>query len=223
MEKEDIILRIKELISENNLSMNKFAKEICVNQSNLSSMLSGKRPIGDAIINKIVLSYDIRKKWLQTGEGAKYKSPEQIFLDSSFEDKNYRLVPLYNSMDFICNSKKDNITQNNYILGYIPFVEAREEDVAVTITNDDMSPTYPAGSIIRIRKIELWREVLNYGDVHILELIDNRKLIKEVKKGSDREHFLLVSHNKTYDSYEIAIKYIRSIWLVLAKYQKVVM
>ncbi|MCL1938433.1 MAG: hypothetical protein FWF52_08580 [Candidatus Azobacteroides sp.] len=202
--------------------MNKFAKRIGVNQSNLSSMLSGKRPIGEAIINKIYISFDIEKEWLQTGEGEKYKCPKQKVLEGRFNGTNYRLVPLY-SLDVICDSNKDMDALNSYLLGYIPFVEAKEEDIAIAITNDDMSPTYPAGSIIRIQKVELWKEILNYGDVHIIELIDNRKLIKEVKKGSDREHFLLVSHNKEYDSYEVAIKYIRSIWLVLAKYQKVVM
>ena len=86
-----------------------------------------------------------------------------------------------------------------------------------------MYPTYPPGTIVQIRKLDYWKEYIEYGQIHIIELLDDRRLIKEVRKGSDDEHFKLISHNNDYDDTEISIKFIRSVWLVLAKFQKVVM
>lgn len=48
--------------------------EIDVNQANLSSMLNGKRVIGDGVINKICISFDnINRDWLVSGKGDMHK------------------------------------------------------------------------------------------------------------------------------------------------------
>ena len=86
-----------------------------------------------------------------------------------------------------------------------------------------MSPIYPSGTIIQIRKLEYWREFVEFGKVHIIELQDDRRLIKTIRRGVDDNHFVLKSENPKYDDADISIDFIRSIWLVLAKYEKVVM
>lgn len=69
---DDIILRIKHLMKYYELNISEMAKRIGVPQSNLSAMLSGKRPIGGNIINKFVISFGINKDWLESGNGEMY-------------------------------------------------------------------------------------------------------------------------------------------------------
>lgn len=72
---DDIIKRIKELMKKEGLNISQTAVKIGVSQPNLSAILSGKRPIGDNMINRFVISFDINKEWLLTGQGEKFKSP----------------------------------------------------------------------------------------------------------------------------------------------------
>lgn len=60
------IKRVMEYYAENNTD---FAKRIGVDKSNFSKMINGQRPIGESIINKIVLTTEFRKAWLWEGEG----------------------------------------------------------------------------------------------------------------------------------------------------------
>lgn len=67
-------LRLMELMRTLNLNQSQFAEKIEVKQSNVSEMLSGKRPIGRNIINKLVLAFDINKDWMLTGYGEMFDS-----------------------------------------------------------------------------------------------------------------------------------------------------
>lgn len=60
------IKRVMEYYAENNTD---FAKRIGVDKSNFSKMINGQRPIGESIVNKIVLATEFRKAWLWEGEG----------------------------------------------------------------------------------------------------------------------------------------------------------
>lgn len=67
-------LRLKELMRILNLNQSQFAEKIEIEQSNVSKMLSGKRPIGRNIVNKLVLAFDINKDWMLTGYGEMFSS-----------------------------------------------------------------------------------------------------------------------------------------------------
>lgn len=72
----DIVQRIKLIMNKFGLNQTKFSEISGIKQSNLSKILSGERTCGEAIINKIVLSFDINKDWLLTGEGEMLNSTE---------------------------------------------------------------------------------------------------------------------------------------------------
>lgn len=65
----DISLRIKEIMEARNLNQVSFANRTGIAQANLSKILSGDRPCGEAVVNKIVMSLDINKDWLLHGYG----------------------------------------------------------------------------------------------------------------------------------------------------------
>lgn len=72
---DDIKLRIKEIIKESGLTLEEFARKIGTHQSSLSRALSEKHNIGEAMINKILIAFDINKNWLLTGQGKKEIMP----------------------------------------------------------------------------------------------------------------------------------------------------
>lgn len=189
-------------------------RELLIGRGIVLSELSEKLNISPQTLNSRLNAKYFKEEYL--------KEINQIINISSFKDNNYRLVPLY-SHDVVGGINNQESDSNGYITGYIPFVNAQNTDIAVPVTNDSMSPSYEPGSIVQIRKIELWKEFIDFGHVHIIELIDDRRLIKIIKKGTDNNHFILESTNQKYDSSVISTDMIRSIWVVLAKYQKVVM
>jgi transcriptional regulator with XRE-family HTH domain len=69
-----------------------FADKIEVDRSNFSQMMRGKRPIGDAIINKICIHTTISKPWLLTGEGEMLRVSEN---KSETEGSRENAVPIH--------------------------------------------------------------------------------------------------------------------------------
>lgn len=64
-------LRLRKILSDSGLNQSKFAEKAGIRQNNLSEILSGKRPIGVNVANKIYISFGINPNWLLTGTGEK--------------------------------------------------------------------------------------------------------------------------------------------------------
>ena len=68
--------RIMEIKDSKFMNQSEFAEAIGIKQGDLSSYLSGKRPIGISLINRIIIAFPINKVWLLTGEGNMYTCAE---------------------------------------------------------------------------------------------------------------------------------------------------
>lgn len=66
---DDITLRIRQIMEYYNLSISETARRIDIAQSNLSAILSGKRPVGSNMINRFIITFEVSKRWLETGDG----------------------------------------------------------------------------------------------------------------------------------------------------------
>lgn len=155
-------------------------------------------------IQSIVSHYsDLNAGWLLTGDGEMLKptkiekkvtETEEVITSS----ENYKLVPLYN-FDAVggMNSYNDVADTTVYIEKYIPFIDARDEDICIPITGNSMIPAYPPGSLVLLREVVMWREYFGYGHVFVLALKDGRRIIKEVRKSEEnsKENVLCVSYN----------------------------
>lgn len=105
----------------------------------------------------------------------------------------------------------------------VPFANARETDRALPVSGNSMVPHYPPGTIVQIREVENWHEYIETGEdaVYVIVLKDDRRLLKELHKGSDKNTISIHSYNPNVDDAELPKSLVRSIWRVLAKYQKV--
>ncbi len=164
----------------------------------------------DAILNKF---QDINHVWLTTGVG-------EMLLDASPppEGKDTILIPVVNLDSRGGVAYNEEVQTAAYVTGQMPFSTelAHQGDVVIPVYGDSMEPSYRSGSLVLIRKVELWREYLELGCVYIIALEDDRRIIKVVRAGSDKNHLLLVSHNPHYEQQEIPKKIIKSIWRVIA-------
>lgn len=89
----------------------------------------------------------------------------------------------------------------------------RGADYAMQITGDSMSPEYPSGSQIIIKKINE-NAFIEWGKVYVLDT-DNGAIVKQVRKTSDPEVVECVSLNPAYQPFEVPVKYIRGWYRVL--------
>lgn len=61
--------QIKNLIEILNISQSDFSRQTDIDTAYLSRLLNGKKAIGPKILNKIILTFNVNRRWLETGEG----------------------------------------------------------------------------------------------------------------------------------------------------------
>lgn len=89
----------------------------------------------------------------------------------------------------------------------------RGADYAMQITGDSMSPEYPSGSQIIIKKINE-QAFIEWGKVYVLDT-ENGAVIKQIRKTENPGVVQCVSLNPAYQPFEIHTKHIRGWYRVL--------
>lgn len=171
-------------------------------------------------IEKIAIACpDLNLDWLITGSGEMLKSATPTSVSASSDNSiSYRLVPLLN-LDAVGGIHSPNVVPGDreYADQLIPFTDAQEGDVALTVSGESMSPTCPPGSRVLIRQIPQWREYFGYGNIFVLLLTDGRRILKEVQKYQEdsKNYILCKSHNDKYPEEELPKTMIASVWKVI--------
>lgn len=210
--------RIAAIMAHYGLSVKEFANKIgAKTQQAIYDLLHGKtKSISTDMENKILSCFpEISRAWLLTGEGEKFVVPPS---PPPTKTGDTILIPVVN-LDTVGATKKYNeeVGVVEYQTGWYPFPReiAHEGDVVIPVYNDSMAPAYVSGSMVLIRPVPMWREYLEMGVTYIVELEDDRRLIKTVMKGEDADHYLLVSINPAYQPSEVKKSFIRSVWRVI--------
>lgn len=82
--------RIAQLRKELNLRQREFAEKVGVSTGAVGSWESGSTVPGDARIGVICSVFNVRREWLEHGEGEMYESPNKRFVDD--------MMAMYNSL-----------------------------------------------------------------------------------------------------------------------------
>lgn len=226
---KDLITRIKQIIDHYGLSQSDFARRAGIRQPNLSAILKGERPCGTGIVNKILLSFDINKNWLLSGEGEMLRQQpqneiedltpeEREQLDAAIADGRVTFVPLIN-IDSVGGIHSSNALDSSeqYCERMIPFPAALPGDVAILQSGNSMSPTIPSGAILQIRRVEGWREYFGYGNDFVLWLSDDRRITKQVLKyePDPKNYVTCHSYNPESADEELPKSMIKEVWKVI--------
>lgn len=86
-------------------------------------------------------------------------------------------------------------------------------DFAISISGDSMSPEYPSGCQVLIKKIND-SAFIEWGKVYVLDTC-NGTIIKKLMPSESPDKVLCVSINPAYPQFEVAFKYIQGIYRVM--------
>ena len=86
-------------------------------------------------------------------------------------------------------------------------------DYAIQVTGDSMSPEYPSGSVVLIKRINE-RAFIEWGKTYVLDT-ENGAVIKNVRRTDNPDVIECVSMNPAYQSFTMETKYINGWYRVL--------
>ncbi len=185
------------------LTQFEIASQTDVQPSYLSDMINGRVSYSDSFKKKL---YEVYSDLFEDELKGKNDTLDSVIMIPTLSlDARGGFLP------------NDEVDANSYIAKYEPFSRevAREGDFVVPVYGDSMEPKYPSGSMILIRNVEMWREYIEYGASYVIELVDKRRIIKNIQQGKDENSFLLVSINEKYEPSEIEKSLIRSVFRVI--------
>lgn len=219
-------IKITDWLKENRKIFNNadLACILGVSQTYVSLLSKGKKPLTESIVNNLINKFtEISKDWLLEEKGsmlipqnATASSVQEIEQKTALNKSDVVLIPVLNLDVRGGYSDNENTDIREYVDGMIPFSNkiARNGDFVIPLFGDSMYPRYPSGSQLLVRPVENWRDYLELGNSYVIELNDGRRIVKIVKKGSDKDHFLLVSVNPDFEPQEIPVSIIEHVFLV---------
>lgn len=201
--------RLKRIIDKSNLSVNAFAKRVDVPQTTLSNMIKRGTEPSTKTLNAVLSAFpEVNPDWLLTGSGEMYLSNKL----STTENKDARLVPLLpvaaqggTLNDFVVSVKASECEK---IISPI-----RGVDYAMSISGDSMSPEYPSGAHILIKKINE-KAFIDWGRVYVLDTC-NGTVIKQLFPSDKPDTVLCKSVNPNYPPFEVSYADIYGVYRVL--------
>lgn len=216
---EEIRQRVRKYLDEKQLSVNALSSVIGMQQGTLNRQMIGSSEVGLKTIQSILLSdLSISAEWLLRGEGPMYKdgsgevvTPEEV--EERVPEKEVLLVPA-GARGGSLEHFDEQVGLNAYNAEVIrsPFINA---DLAMMIKNDSMSPDYPAGSYLFLKKLET--DVIEWGQCYTLDTADGVKFycLQPSPKGDDYIRCLPLNPSPRYSAFDVPREYIAGIYKTL--------
>ena len=172
-----------------------FAKLIGINPTNLSKVLNG---------NEAYLTENFLSKVRSTAEYY-LTSPTQ----QEIEQEMVLVIPTGARAGTLAEFA-DSISAYDCERMVTPIKGA---DYAIQVTGDSMSPEYPSGSVILIKKINE-KAFIEWGKTYVLDT-ENGAVIKNIRRTDNPEVIECVSLNPAYQPFTMETKYVNGWYRVL--------
>jgi phage repressor protein C with HTH and peptisase S24 domain len=185
------------------------AEKLRVKSTYLSDMINGRVPFSDSMKEKIyeVFSYNMNEE-----NEPIFKEAPLYYGGEEFEMPTYvPLLPISaqggSLNDFIVSVKDSDCER---IISPI-----KGADFAMTVAGDSMSPEYPSGSQILIKKINE-RAFIDWGKVYVLDTC-NGSVVKRIFPADDKDpnKVKCVSINPDYPPFEVSLEDVYGVYRVL--------
>lgn len=215
-ENSDILLRIKAVIDHYGISIASFAKMINFNQSNLSKIIRGYRPVPANLINSICQELDVPYNWIVNGEGSMFKEQSNAKPIGAYLNEKLTEVPMVDAdaaATFIENMHDQHYTMDKYGVMQEDGEDLSSGNYAVfRVVGESMTPTIPDKAKVLARRIpeEKWEEVSGV----VFVIYGKMFTIKRVLKNSlcINNIITLKADNPLYGQMDVARAEIRGIW-----------
>ena len=220
MNESDIKAQLAEYMNLNGYTVNSLAREVGIDPSNLNKMIKGEQKITDKTIAKIVKVLGLNREWLLTGKGEMLEASNKDEImhskgvhsyDISIEYETY-LLPQSAMGGTLSGFPSDGVLLQNCEKVISP---VKGVDFAISVYGESMSPEYPSGSRVLIKKINP-NVFIDWGKVYVLDT-SNGVIIKELHKNSKDGYVTCHSINPDpkFADFEIAISEVYGFYRVL--------
>lgn len=219
MPNEDIILRIRELIKEMDISQNEFADRINIDRSNFSKHVNGKLPISDSLVNKIVVNLGLSKEWLTTGKGEKHymtaihSHSQTISLPATAIHPNAQRGAKVYDIDVTAGPMGRSLMfSSENLIGSIDVPFINNNNSIVRVSGDSMQPVICNGDMVAIREVRNLGLIF-WGQIYVV-LLEDYRMVKYIRKHTNQDMVILRSANSEYDDIEILKSEIKDLFIV---------
>lgn len=182
------------------------------------SNFTGKSKESDLVSNavaEILLNYPaINPDWLLIGQGEMLK-PKKRAIKLSRENPDYLkegipLIPL----DAMAGVGKGEISVMDLDCERYVVPAFNGADYLIPVKGSSMVPKYSSGDIVACKKIPMTDIFFQWNKVYVLDTAQG-PIIKRVEKGKNENHLLLVSENEKYKPFELSLKQINAVAIVI--------
>lgn len=209
---EEKIIMLKDFFKREKIKQAEIAERTGISQPQVNRLLAGRDNFGKKTAAAWSQAFGFNPMWLMTGDG-------DMMLDKSQQPAaaDVLWLPVLNFDTRGGTAPNDETDTLQYTTKLMPFSRstAREGDFVMQVVGESMRPLYPSGCYVLVRPLPTWREYLELGAVYVLDLLDGRRIIKEVRAGSDAQHFALCSVNPRFDPSDIAKAFIAHVYAVI--------
>lgn len=211
------------LIDSLGLSANSFAKRIGYNQSNLSKILRGERPVPANLIEKLIDNTNVNRGWLLTGNGSMLNETPGATPLTFARRTGVPLVSQYAYAGYLSGYADPEYIDTLPIIDFTPDREMTGNWLAFEVRGDSMDngtkESYVEGEIVICREVErdYWRDsrlFINKRDFVIVH--QEGILIKRITEHNVEAHTIVVhSLNPLYSDRTIDLAEVRQIFSVV--------
>lgn len=195
------------------ISKREFYSQIGVSRGTLES----KSSITEDVMARFIARFpQVSPSWLLTGNGnmilpTQNKDTKELPVAHHTDSKEgIPLIPI--------NAMAGAFTEDQQIMEYecerfiIPTFKGA--DFLIGVKGTSMYPRFNSGDIVACKRLNLQNLFFQWNKVYVLDT-DQGPLIKRIKLGTDKDHVTIVSDNKEYEPFELAIDHIYHVALVI--------
>lgn len=219
---ETIRDRLRYLLQQRRMTQADMARTLGVDAGRLSKIFSGRLPVTEGFINKVVVDMGVDKKWLLTGQNLPYaKSIHANTITASVEpDSRRQGIAVYDIDVTAGTAELSRILTEDRIIGYVDMPMISPDCIIVRVSGDSMTPTITDGSFIAIRPVPA-NGIIFWGQIYVV-VTDNYRMVKFLRRHPDPDFVTLHSDNPQYDDIDLPRSEIRTLFLVetVIKYDK---
>lgn len=216
---DTVIDRIKHLIQISRLTQNAFAHRLGIDPGNMSKHLTGKLPVTEGLLNRIVVEMGVSKKWLKEGLDVPFPKPiHATEIASGHTAIQYRNItggtPIYDIDATAGFGELSRMFTEDKIVGMLSLPQVPQNCRIVRVSGDSMEPKISDGSYVAIRELTGIRNIF-WGQIYVVVMEDYR-MVKVIRRHRDPRKVILHSLNDQYDDMEIERIDIQALYLVEA-------
>jgi transcriptional regulator with XRE-family HTH domain len=211
-------LNVRLLKSTIGVKLGAIAHNIGKSRQGLSNYLNEETPIPPEVIVKFCQVYSLEYPDIPilVEHLESLEIDEEKETDYKLLDKKERLsksgIKFYNqdAMDARIDFFSD--VQEKYVTAHFQIPTFNDCDYAITISGEDMLPTYQQGDVALCRAV-LDRTQINYGDAYLL-ITSELRVIKFIHPAEKEGHILLKSSNQNFPAWVLDLNKISHLYSI---------